>query len=331
MNSSSVIYALRWLVRDTFRQALASKVFWIMLAFSGLCTVFCLGISIEGEGTSRPENDFLYSQSGQPLTGPNPEAGRLKLLFGAFGFATLHRDAQAEIHLIQVFLGSWVAGTAGLLLTLVWTAGFLPDFLQPSSASVLLAKPVPRWLFVAGKYLGVVLFVFFQAAVFFGATWLALGLKTDVWLTGYLAGCPLLVLHFAVIYSISVLMAVLTRSTVSCILSVITFWAICFGMNYGRHAAVALPDMVPGAKLPAFSSAFIELGYWVIPKPADILMVLEDVMEAGSEKATLSQIPEFHKMRKRGAFDPVASLFSSFLFAAVILAISGMHLAKTDY
>ena len=40
---------------------------------------------------------------------------------------------------------------------LVWTAGFLPDFLQPSAASVLFAKPVPRWTVLLGKYAGVVI------------------------------------------------------------------------------------------------------------------------------------------------------------------------------
>src|SRR5262245_22782792 len=173
MNSSSVLYALRWLVRDTFRQAMAGKVFWIMLVVSGLCTIFCLGIRVEG-GASRPEKDFLYTKKDDPLAGPNPDPGRLSLLFGAFNVASVSREASDEIHLIQVFLASWVAGTAGLLLTLVWTAGFLPEGLQPSAASVLLAKPTPRWLFLTSKYLGVVLLVAFQGLVFFGAMCLVL-------------------------------------------------------------------------------------------------------------------------------------------------------------
>src|SRR5262249_52015854 len=75
----------------------------------------------------------------------------------------------------------WVADWAGLLLALVWTAGFLPSFLEPASVSVLLAKPVPRWLVLAGKVLGVVAFVGVLAVAFVGATWLALALRTGVW------------------------------------------------------------------------------------------------------------------------------------------------------
>lgn len=331
MNSSSLIYALHWLVRDTFRQALAGKVFWIMLAVSGLCTVFCLGVSIEESGTMRPEKDFLYSKSGKPLTGPNPEPGKMSLLFGAFRL-TLPRDAEAEIHLIQVILGTWVAGAAGLLMTLVWTAGFLPDFLQPSTASVLLAKPVPRWLFVVGKYLGVVLFVALQMAIFFGATWLALGVRTGVWLPGYLACCPLLVFHFAVLYSFSVLLAVTWRSAVACVLGVILFWAVCFGLNYARHAAVALPSLAKDAKpLSPFTATVIDLGYWLFPKPADAIMILEDALNAEKVKGTLADLPEFAKVRSMDQFDPIASLFTSFLFTLAMLGIAGLQLAKTDY
>lgn len=331
MNSSAFLYALRWLIRDTFRQALAGKVFWIMLAISGLCILFCLGVSIEGGESLRPEGDFLYSKSGQPLTGPNPEAGKMNLLFGMFR-VQLHRDGEAEVHMLQVFLSSWVAGVAGLLLTLMWTAGFLPDFLQPSSAAVLLAKPAPRWVFLVGKYLGVVTFVAFQAAVFFAGTWIALGLRTGHWLPGYLAGCPLLVLHFAVLFSFSALVAVCTRSAVSCILSVLLFFAICFGMNYGRHAVVALPTLMPGAPaLSPVSSTLVELGYWLLPKPADFIMILEDAQNAAKEKATLGSLPEFAIVREQGELDPVASLLSSFVFSVVMLAVAGVQLAKTEY
>src|SRR5687767_13196502 len=133
MDSPAIIYALRWLIRDTFKQAAASKVFWIMLAFSGLCIVFCLGVSIEGGQELKGEDKFLYApKSGQPLVGPNPEAGTLSLLFGAFR-VQLFRDGAAEVHLLQMILGGWVAGAAGLLFALVWTAGFLPEFLQPAN------------------------------------------------------------------------------------------------------------------------------------------------------------------------------------------------------
>src|SRR5204862_4647919 len=141
----------------------------------------------------------LLSANGEPMQGANPTPAHLNLLFGAFRLA-IHRDAEAEVRLLQTIFATWVAGSAGVLLTLVWTAGFLPEFLQPSSASVLLAKPVPRWSLLLGKCLGVLVFVAFQTIVFVGGTWLALGARTGIWLPAYLWSIPLLLLHFAIIY-----------------------------------------------------------------------------------------------------------------------------------
>lgn len=329
MNSPALIYALRWLVRDTFRQAIAGKVFWILLGLSVLAIVFCLGVSVES-GVER-EYDFYYSkQSGKELTGPNPEPGALTLLFGAVKLEIARGEVE-EVHLIHVLLGTWVAGTIGLLLTLIWTAGFLPDFLQPASASVLLAKPVPRWAFLLGKYVGVVLFVALQTAIFFFGTWLALGLKTDVWTPGYLAGIPLLVLQFAGLFGFTVLLAVVTRSTVACVLGIILFWAICLGLNYGRHAAVSLPLLEPSARIGGFSLFFINLAYWIMPKPADMLLLLEEALQAGKLKTTLSGMAEFQAVRQLGEFDPLLSMASTVLFVAILLGISARQLGKTDY
>ncbi len=334
MNAPQIIYVLRWLIRDTFRQALAGKVFWIMLAVSGLCILFCLGVGIEGGNNLRPEKhtrELFDPVTNQPLTQATPNLGKLHLLFGLFK-VDLTRDRENEVHLLHVIFASWVAGTAGLLLTLVWTAGFLPDFLQASNAAVLFAKPIPRWLHLVGKYLGVVLFVAFQAVVFFGGTWLALCLRTDVWLYGYLAGIPLAIVSFAVFYSFSVLLASCTRSTVACVLGCVLFWAVCMGMNYARHSAVALPRLAPGTPaLPASTMFVIDAGYWLLPKPADFGMMLEQALSAGTHMATLSALPEFSKVLEMDALDPLGVVFSSMLFSVVMLGMAGWQLAKLDY
>ena len=59
-----------------------------------------------------------------------------------------------------------MADAVGLLLALLWTASFLPTFLEPAAVAVLLAKPVPRWQLLVGKFAGVLAFVAFQAARF---------------------------------------------------------------------------------------------------------------------------------------------------------------------
>ena len=66
------------------------------------------------------------------------------------------RDRGDAVHLLELLLAGGIAGTLGLLLALVWTAGFVPDVPGAgAAASVLLAKPVARQQLLLGKYLGV--------------------------------------------------------------------------------------------------------------------------------------------------------------------------------
>ena len=329
MSFPEIVYALRWLVRDTFRQALSSRIFYVILGVSVLCTALCLSVHIEGGQPLRPPGEIeLFGADDKPYTGISSEHGHLTLGFGSFRLL-LFRDGAAAVHFLHVVLAKWVAGAVGLILALVWTAAFLPEFLQPHNAAVLLAKPVPRWTLLAGKYVGVVVFVAFQALLLVGGTWVALGLATGYWMPSYLLAVPILVVHFAVVYSFSAFLAVCTRSTVACVFGSILFWFVCYGMNYGRHAAVALPHLAPEAQTrgPVFQ-VILETGYWVLPKPADLVYLLDEALQA---KDHFSPLPEMEKVKQTGAFAPELSLLASLAFAVGLLGVAGRQLGQVDY
>lgn len=330
MSLPAILFLLRWLVRETFRQALAARTFWLMLSVSGLCIVFCLGVHIEGgESLQRPDEIELIAPGNQPLTGPNPKAGHVSFAFGAVR-VDLHRDAEAEVRFLQSLLALWVAGALGTLATLIWTAGFLPAFLEPGAASVLLAKPVPRWVLLAGKCLGVLAFVAFQEILFFVGTWAALGLRTGIWPPQYLLCIPLLLLHFAVVYSFSTLMAVSTRSTVAAIFGAILFWFCCYAVNYGRHTVVALPYLEPNAApFSASIAGMADLGYWALPKPGDLTIALDQALEAGDHFDNLPKA--FRVAVAKSAFDPGLSLLTSLTFSALLFGVAARQFATTDY
>src|SRR5262249_1147957 len=157
---------IRCLVRDTFLQSLHTRTFWLVLGLSALCILLCLSVRIEGTTVYRVPGDAeWYGADDQPYTGLNPGRGYLRRAFGADRLSLL-RAAAWEVHFLQVVLAKWGAGAVGILLALLWSAGFLPDFFRAEAASVLVAKPVPRWALFVGKFLGVLAFVAFQAAVF---------------------------------------------------------------------------------------------------------------------------------------------------------------------
>src|SRR5262249_26057903 len=141
---------------------------------------------------------------------------------------------------LQFLFAGVAADTVGILLTLVWTAGFLPSFLDAGAVSVLLAKPAPRTALFLGRWLGVLLFVTLQATVFVAATWLALGVSTGAWPAAYWLCVPLLLAHFAAFSGFAAVLAVATRSTAACVIGSLLFWALCWAMNFGRHVLASI-------------------------------------------------------------------------------------------
>lgn len=357
---------LKHLTRDTFRQGLASGIFWMMLVVSAICVVLCLSITVRGDaplerGDDEPSLFLPPPQPRQivpavvlPLAGTNgldaaafnhvaskrvwhnpnfnPDlarregvdvvSGQITIGFGAIA-VPLGRDRTAAVHYLELVLGGAIAGTFGLLLTLVWSAGFFPRFLEPSSVSVLLAKPVPRWSLFLGKYAGVVAFVAFQTILFVLATWLALGVRTGVWDPTYLWTIPLLILQFAIFYSFSALIGVMTHSTVASLFGAVLFWLLGWGMNYAWVMVHAAPDShAVGAPV------LVDAGYWISPKPIDLGLILFNSIDARNHFAK----PEtFRALEKGGKFSPQWSIVSSLIAMSVLLLLCIYEFRAADY
>ena len=253
-------------------------------------------------------------------------SGDLTMAFGAIRIP-LARDGRHAVHFLQLLLAGGVADALGLLLTLIWTAGFLPGFLDGRSVSVLLAKPAPRWLLLAGKYLGVLTFVLFHATLFVGGTWLAIGLRTGIWDATYLYAIPLLLLHFAVFFSVSLLLAVCTRSTVVCVFGSILFWCLAWGMNYGRHVLAASAQLMPEGHFSSAVNWLVDAGYWILPKPADFGMLLYNALGA---KDYFGSTFDLTALQAHG-LSLWLSVVTSLAFTCVILFTSARKFAATDY
>jgi len=337
MSVTGALRTVLWLTRDTFRQSLESRVFWMMLGLSSLAILLCLSIRVEGGAAlHRPDErpDFLprtvrgKDREYAPRDGVEIPNGTLSVAFGAFR-VPLDRDALDAVRFIQLVLAAGAADTAGLLLALVWTAGFLPAFLAPGAVTVLLAKPVPRPLLFFGKCVGVLTFVAFQALVFFVGTWAALGARTGVWDSAYLWGVPLLVLQFAVFFSVSALIAADRRRTVACLFGSLLFWLLCWGMNYGRHAVVAMPELNRDLPRPSpWLRGAVEAGYWILPKPADLSLILSRSIDSRRVFATAD---EFEVVQRLGQFHPALSVATSLLAACLLLGIAAHHFKRADY
>jgi ABC-type transport system involved in multi-copper enzyme maturation permease subunit len=320
----AAIRTARWMVRDTFRQSLASKLFWVMVALTALCTTFALSVRVTG-ADERERHPFalpLVMPRGQGAEGIDEPHGRVSVGFGlvAYDVARTRTDSVREI---QLWLAGVLADTAGVLLALVWTAGFLPTFLEPQAVTVLLAKPAPRWAVLAGKYVGVVLFVALHATLFVGGTWLGLAVATGVWEPRYWLAVPLLVTNFAVFYAVSALAAVCTRSTVVAVFGTLLFWLLCWAINFTHFRLIAPADGVaPSAPV------FVEAAYWLLPKPLDLSGAFFDAMGA---RAYSTPVPELEAAKAHGAWHPELSVLFSLAFGLGALVLAAYEFRKQDY
>ncbi|OAI38953.1 hypothetical protein AYO40_01585 [Planctomycetaceae bacterium SCGC AG-212-D15] len=341
MKSPDFILAIRHLARDTFRQSLSSGIFWVMIAVTTVCTVFCLSVSISGDvrlpyedRTFRASPEFLrelpkevskLNPDYDKIKKENPELdvlkGTLYLAFGAIP-VEIPRDREDAVHFLELVLAAGVADSAGLLLILLWTAGFLPSFLDPTASAVLLAKPVPRWSLLVGKYFGVLGFVTLQAFLFVFGTWAALGIKTNVWDRSYLLCIPILVLHFSAFYSFSALLAVYTRNTVTCMFGSVAFWLGCLALNLGRHA------MATGSStaISPLARWLVEAGYWIAPKPGDFGLLLYHALASDKSFSRLDIL----QSADRVVYLEI-SVLSSIVFAAVVLWLAAYRFVRADY
>ena len=111
------------------------------------------------------------------------------------------------------------------------------------------------------KFIGGMAFMVINTTVIMGGLWLALGVRTGVWMNGLLLTILVFTFQFALFYAVSTLMAVLTRSPIVAILISIFVWGILFG--FGVVYSI-VDDLRPEklAKLPNPESRKLALPDW---------------------------------------------------------------------
>src|SRR5437773_9986000 len=102
MNASAAVYAIRWLIVDTFRQATATRIFWIMLSVTGVFVLFCLSVQVSGGVSEQlPGDTELYARDQKPLTSQAQAGTKVSFLFGAMSYEAGTRNQEQAVHFLQ--------------------------------------------------------------------------------------------------------------------------------------------------------------------------------------------------------------------------------------
>lgn len=224
------------LIRDTFREAFARKVFW---GFFGCCTalllffIFLMRVDVVA-GATATVSLFGKTSPGQDVT---------KIVKGTQGF-------------IAAFM--YVAGIA---LAVFASAGLVSAMFEPGRIELLLSKPVSRTHLLLGRFAGNVLVVASNVLYLTVGTWLIFGIKTDVWGTGFLLSSLWTIFMFTTLLTVIVLVGVLFDSGAVAIMVTFAIMIIT--------PVLAQKDHIEKLLSSEWSRDLLRVMYYALPKFSD--------------------------------------------------------------
>jgi ABC-type transport system involved in multi-copper enzyme maturation permease subunit len=282
-------------------------------------------------GKDESTNDVFF----EVTTLPTPATRRLwphepSLFFGAvpLGGSVPLGGLLFFVASAVVGIGSWVA----LLVSVIITAFFIPNMLRKGTVDLLLVKPIRRWALLVYKYIGGLTFIFLNTTVAIIGIWLALGLRSGIWANRFLLMIFILTFFFAILYAVSTLFAVLTRSTIVAILMTCGAWFafflvgtlyILFDQRAHQEEAMRLPPEQRWSQN-TFGSV-VRAVHFIFPRTSDLnqlgqQLVLSDFL-TGKAAAELSQT----------SITWGESLTVSGVFIALMLGIACWWFTTKDY
>lgn len=194
---------------DAYRELNSKKLFWIVLLLSFLVVAAFAAVGINEKGMTI----FWFSF-------PAP-----------FNTTLFSRELFYKLMFANLGVKFWLAWCS-TILALIATAGMFPDLLASGSVELTLSKPIGRLRLFLTKFSAGLLFTAIQVTLFTATAFLVLGLRAGVWEPGIFWTVPIMVVFYSYLFSICVLLGILTRSTVASLLITLLIWmAVIFGVH----------------------------------------------------------------------------------------------------
>ena len=177
------------LITDTFREALARKIFWGLFALSTLMILF-----------------FLFIMKIDVVEG----ASATLTIFGKEGGRRMDVDQLVKNVYggIATFLYTW-----GMALSVFASSGLIPSVLEPGRIGLILSKPVSRIHILLGRFAGNVAVIGLNTTYLVLGVWAIFGFKTGIWGPQFLWSILTTVFIFSVLLTVVVLIGVLFESS----------------------------------------------------------------------------------------------------------------------
>ncbi|HYR92072.1 MAG TPA: ABC transporter permease subunit [Terriglobia bacterium] len=151
----------------------------------------------------------------------------------------------------------------GMFLALMATSTLFAQMLQRGSIELLLCRPIPRWRIMTARFLGGATIMAFNAVYLIVGVWFVLGLKSGVWTRGFPISSILVIFAFVVLFSIVLLVSVITENGPAGLLAAYTVFMF-------SPVLAAQQQITPVLSRELYRVIFRTL-YWIVPKSAETI------------------------------------------------------------
>ncbi|HYM20593.1 MAG TPA: ABC transporter permease subunit [Candidatus Kapabacteria bacterium] len=145
------------------------------------------------------------------------------------------------------------------------TTGFITSQMEKGTIDILLSKPVPRWQYLFGRYIASLSIIAIEAFWFILGMWIVVSLSLGIWNISFLLSTVFIVLGYAGIYSIVVLISVLSRSSALSIIVGIGLFFIS-----GLISILRGIESIVGGGGKSTLSEIAGIMYYVFPQASDM-------------------------------------------------------------
>jgi ABC-type transport system involved in multi-copper enzyme maturation permease subunit len=307
------------LTPEKFRQSLKQNFYWVE------------EIAVTDVKTADPK-EVRYDVTFRGSNVPDARAWiyEPRILF-AIPLSFLRTSLNDAVYWIEDKLVGGVGAWVGILIGVVITAFFVPSMLRKGTVDLLIVKPIPRPLILLYKYVGGLSFVFLNSLFVVVGMWLVLGLRSGIWAPGFLVSILTITFFFAILYSLSVLLGVLTGSpVVSILLTVVAWFALWLvGTVYtGLEGLRKNEGAQQASGVPGWVFTTVDVLHFVLPRTKDVDILSTKVISRG----VLTEAEIKHRgLDKLPDLNWAESLSVSGAFMAVMLGLASWRFAVKDY
>jgi ABC-type transport system involved in multi-copper enzyme maturation permease subunit len=269
------------------------------------------------------EPDFKFDVRLKSLSGASGWPHAVRFFFGSSG-QIRGIPLGTSLRFIQDIIVNGFGAAITMILSVVFTAFFIPNMLRKGSLDLLISKPIGRVQLLVYKYLGGLLFIFILSTFTIGGVWLVMALQSGHWDPRFLLIIPVLTFTFAIVYSVSTAVAVFTRSAIAAILVSLAFMLGLYIL--GQVKTIFEVNKITG------SFDMPEWLYTLVDTLNNILPRYKDMDKLTSRLIVESTLP-YGDARLQGLIESPswgASISVSLIFIVLMLSLASWRLVKRD-